>query len=304
MRTRFIITLARESAPASHRLIIDVRVLALILVLLAGSPIAVVVGASWGTRVLVADLLQQNAELQVENASYRDATTELVTQVSTLQQTAESLGARAAMDPEVARAMDRLPPSITNRAMGGGSAGSDLTTPIASVLSSADPAFGLLRDLLHIVERRLDNARSGVERREALAAATPSIWPVAGWLSSSYGSRTDPFTGSTELHTGIDIAADHGRPVRATADGFVATARMMGNYGKLVVLDHDFGISTRYGHLSRFAVTEGQQVRKGDIVGYVGSTGRSTSPHLHYELLLNGRQSNPLRFLGRPSTAP
>lgn len=301
MRTHFIITFARESADAPYRIVVDIRVLALAAVLLAGSPIAVVVGASWGTKLLLADLLRQNAALQMENASYRDATTELVTQVSTLQMAAESLGARAALDPEVARAMDRLPASITNRAMGGGSAGSDLAAPIANVLSAADPAFGLLRDLLHIVERRVDHAHSGVERREALAAATPSIWPVTGWLSSSYGSRNDPFTGSTDFHTGIDIAADMGQPVRATAGGTVVTARAVGNYGKLVVLDHGFGIATRYGHLSRFAVAEGQPIQKGDVVGYVGTTGRSTSPHLHYELLLNGRQANPLRFLGRQS---
>lgn len=300
MRTRYIITVARESAEASHRLVIDLRALVLLIVLLAGSPIAVVVGASWGTRVFVADLLRENAALQMENASYRDATTELVTQVSTLQTAAEALGTRAAMDPDVTRAMDRLPASITNRAMGGGSSASDLAAPITSVPSTADPAFGLLRDLLHIVERRLDHARSGVERREALAAATPSIWPVTGWLSSGYGSRSDPFTGSSDFHTGIDISAAQGQPVRATADGVVTTARTMGNYGKLVVLDHNFGISTRYGHLSRFTVSEGQLVSKGDIVGYVGSTGRSTSPHLHYELLLNGRQANPLRYLGRP----
>jgi murein DD-endopeptidase MepM/ murein hydrolase activator NlpD len=304
MRTRFIITFARESAEVSHRLVIDWRILLLLVVLLAGSPIAVVIGASWGTRVLVADLLRENAALQMENASYRDATTELVTQVSALQLAAESLGARAALDPDVTRAIDRLPASITNRAMGGGSVAADLAAPITSVPSTADPAFGLLRDLLHIVERRLDQARSGVERREALAAATPSLWPVTGWLSSPYGSRTDPFTGNIDFHPGIDIAADHGQPVRTTADGTVTTARMAGNYGKLVVIDHKFGISTRYGHLSRFAVTEGQQVSKGDIIGYVGSTGRSTSPHLHYELLLNGRQANPIRFLSRPVAGP
>jgi murein DD-endopeptidase MepM/ murein hydrolase activator NlpD len=87
--------------------------------------------------------------------------------------------------------------------------------------------------------------------------------------------------------------------VRATGDGTVQTARYSGNFGNLVVLDHGYGIATRYGHLSRFAVAEGQQIKKGDVLGYVGSTGRSTSPHVHYELLLNGRPANPLRLLGR-----
>jgi len=217
---------------------------------------------------------------------------------------AEALGARAELDPEVAKAVDRLPSSITNRAMGGGSASTDFSAPLTSALGSVDPAFGLLRDLLHIVERRVEHARSGVERREALAAATPSIWPVTGWLSSTFGSRTDPFGGSADFHTGIDIAADAGEPVRASGDGLVTTAQASGNYGRLVVLDHGFGIATRYGHLSRFAVTEGQQVRKGDIIGYVGSPGRSTSPHLHYELLLNGRQANPVSHPPGSLTSP
>jgi murein DD-endopeptidase MepM/ murein hydrolase activator NlpD len=300
MRRRYIITFARESSETPIRLAVDLRVLVAVAVLVIGSPILFTAGASWGTRALVADLLRQNAALELENANYRDATTELVTQVSALQTAAESLGGRAALDPDVARAIDRLPSSITRRAMGGGgTTAGDLAGPLTTVLSSADPAFGLLRDVLHIIERKLDHARSGVERREALAAATPSIWPVAGWLSSSFGSRPDPFTGEGDFHTGIDISADYGQPVLATADGTVVTARMMGNYGKLVVLDHGFGIGTRYGHLSRFAVKEGDRVKKGTIVGYVGSTGRSTSPHLHYELLLNGRASNPLRLLGR-----
>ena len=125
------------------------------------------------------------------------------------------------------------------------------------------------------------------------------MWPVAGGLTSHYGSRSDPLKGAVEFHAGLDISAGSGQPVQATADGKVLSAQRNGSYGNLVVIDHGFGISTRYGHLSRFAVAEGQQIRKGDIVGYVGSTGRSTSPHVHYELLLNGRPANPLRLLAR-----
>jgi murein DD-endopeptidase MepM/ murein hydrolase activator NlpD len=298
MQRRFLITFGQESSESPFRLLVRLRFLVLAVLLLTAAPILFVLGTTWGARTLIADLLRQNATLQMENTSYREATTKLVTQVSTLQAAADDLGARADVDPEAARAMDRLPPSITTRAMGGGSV-ADATAPLTSIASSADPAFGVLRDVLHIVERQLDSARAGVERREALAAATPSIWPVAGWLSSTFGSRIDPFHGGRDFHPGLDISADSGQPVRATADGSVTTARYTGNFGNLVVLDHGFGIATRYGHLSRFAVSEGQQIYKGDIVGYVGSTGRSTSPHLHYELLLNGRQANPLKLLGR-----
>ena len=299
MPKRLIITFAPESSEYAFSVRIDMRVLVAVAVLLVGSPVLFIAGATWGSKALITDLLRQNTSLRMENGSYREATTELVSQVSTLQAAADDLGARATVDPQAARAMNRLPSSITHRAMGGGSSVADVTNPLTTVASTADPAFGLLRDVLHIVERKLDQARPDVERREALAAATPSIWPVAGWLSSTFGSRNDPFTGSRDFHAGLDISADYGQPVRATATGAVTSARHSGDFGNLVVLDHGFGISTRYGHLSRFAVAEGQQIHKGDIVGYIGSTGRSTSPHVHYELLLNGRPANPLRLLGQ-----
>jgi murein DD-endopeptidase MepM/ murein hydrolase activator NlpD len=299
MPKRLVITFAPESSESAFSVRIDVRVLIGVAVLLIGSPVLFIAGATWGSKALITDLLRQNASLRMENGSYREATTELVSQVSTLQAAADDLGARATVDPQAARAMNRLPSSITHRAMGGGSSVADVTNPLTTVASTADPAFGLLRDVLHIVQRKLDQARPDVERREALAAATPSIWPVAGWLSSTFGSRNDPFTGSRDFHAGLDISADYGQPVRATASGAVTSARHSGDFGNLIVLDHGFGISTRYGHLSRFAVAEGQQIHKGDIVGYIGSTGRSTSPHVHYELLLNGRPANPLRLLGQ-----
>jgi murein DD-endopeptidase MepM/ murein hydrolase activator NlpD len=299
MRSRILITIGREASESPFRVRLRLRILVGAALLLIGSPIALVVGTTWGARVLIGDLLRQNATLQMENASYREATTELVAQVSALQTAADDLGAKAAVDAETAHAMTRLPSSITHRAMGGSPSLADAASPLSTVASTADPAFGLLRDVLHLVERRLDQARAGVDKRAALAAATPSIWPVPGWLSSNFGSRKDPFSGSPEFHGGIDISADQGQAVRATADGSVTVARYSGNFGNMVVLEHGFGIGTRYGHLSAFAVAEGQQVRKGDVLGYVGSTGRSTSPHLHYEVLLNSRPTNPLRLLGR-----
>ena len=111
----------------------------------------------------------------------------------------------------------------------------------------------------------------------------PSVWPVAGWLTSSYGKRTDPFTHDADFHPGLDISADYGQPVLATGDATVTSAGANGAYGNMVMLDHGFGIVTKYGHLSRIAVTADQRVSRGDVIGYVGSTGRSTGAHLHYE---------------------
>jgi murein DD-endopeptidase MepM/ murein hydrolase activator NlpD len=298
MRETFIVKVARDAGGKTFRFTIGTHALTVGALLFVGFPVLFIAGSSWGARAVISDLLRQNASLQVENANYRDATTHLASQVETLQAAADTIRATAEVDPLAARAMERLPASITHRAMGGGVL-RGVTAPFTDAMGAADPVFGLVGDVLRVVEAQLDRVRPGAERRQALAAATPSIWPVTGGLSSSFGVRRDPFTGSAEFHSGLDIPAEQGEPVRATADGRVLSARWSGNFGNLVVVDHGYGISTRYGHLSRFGVFEGQTLHKGDIVGFVGSTGRSTSPHVHYELLLNGRPANPLRLLGR-----
>ena len=260
-------------------------------------PILMGLGARWSAQATISELLRENVALQLENASYREATGELAAQITSLQQAVDDLGARATVDPAVGDAMQKLPRGVTSRAMGGGS-----LPPAATdgLLGLSDNPFSGLSTLLGAIEARLASVRSGVERRQALAAATPSIWPVAGWLSSAYGNRPDPFTGRRDFHPGLDISADHGRAVHATADGTIESAAYHGNYGNLVVIDHGFGISTRYGHLARFGVANGQRVRRGEVIGYVGSTGRSTSPHLHYEILVNGKLTDPLKLLARP----
>jgi murein DD-endopeptidase MepM/ murein hydrolase activator NlpD len=260
-------------------------------------PILIGLGAHWGARTTMEDLQLANALLEMENASYREATEQLATQVSALQDAVDDLGVHAVMDPEASRAMDKLPEAVRSRAMGGDTASNAAES--AGTFGSLESSFGIMRDVLGAIEGRLNIVRTGVERRQALAAATPSIWPVTGWLSSAYGNRRDPFTGGKDFHPGLDISATYGQGIHAPADGVVSTAARSGNYGNLVVLDHGFGLTTRYGHLSRFGVIAGQKVRRGDIIGYVGSTGRSTSPHLHYEVLVNGRLTNPLKLLTR-----
>jgi murein DD-endopeptidase MepM/ murein hydrolase activator NlpD len=192
---------------------------------------------------------------------------------------------------DTAKAMDRLPAIVKSRAAGGPTS---LFTP---ALRTPEDTFGALRDLLYDLEGRLQLVQTDVERRQALAAATPSIWPTHGWLTDSFGRRRDPFTGEAEYHTGLDISADKGEPVYATANGTVESAERSGSYGNLVVISHGFGITTRYAHLDSFRVTAGQAVRRGEVVGFAGSTGRATGDHLHYEVLVYGRQLNPLNFL-------
>jgi murein DD-endopeptidase MepM/ murein hydrolase activator NlpD len=253
-------------------------------------------GARWSARVAIGELERSNVVLELENASYRQATRELSTQLSSLHAAVDALGVQSAVDADARRAMDKLPAIVKSRAMGGESA-AGAVAPLLEGALGPNNTFGALRDLLGVLESRLDIVKNGVQRGQALAAATPSIWPVAGWLSSSFGNRRDPFTGNADFHPGLDISADFGEPVRATADGVVLSAGMNGNYGNLLVIEHGYGITTRYGHLSRFAAAAGQPVHRGDVIAYVGSTGRSTSSHLHYEILFNGQLTNPLKLL-------
>ncbi|MDQ6760713.1 MAG: M23 family metallopeptidase [Acidobacteriota bacterium] len=127
----------------------------------------------------------------------------------------------------------------------------------------------------------------------------PSLWPVDGRLLSPFGGRSDPFSGEGAMHTGVDMTASTGTAVHATADGIVAFAEWSGRYGQLVVVDHGNGMQTYYAHLSRFEVVSGQEIRRGDVVGKSGSTGRSTAPHLHYEVRIGGTPVNPYPYLAQ-----
>jgi murein DD-endopeptidase MepM/ murein hydrolase activator NlpD len=134
-------------------------------------------------------------------------------------------------------------------------------------------------------------------------AYTPAMWPVIGSLTGSFGERLDPFKGEGAFHTGLDISAPYGSEVRAAADGVVTAVETRAGYGRIVVIDHSFGTSTVYGHLSGFATYEGAQVKRGDVVGYVGTSGRATGPHLHYEVRVYGAPVNPWRYLRGGSIA-
>ncbi len=136
---------------------------------------------------------------------------------------------------------------------------------------------------------------SGTDWADIIGA--PALWPVIGPITSSFGEREDPFNGEGAFHSGVDISAGFGTPVHAAADGVVQTAGMENGYGREVIIDHGNGIDTLYGHLSGFTVTAGQQVREGQVIGYVGMSGRSTGPHLHYEVRIHNTPVNPHRYL-------
>jgi murein DD-endopeptidase MepM/ murein hydrolase activator NlpD len=272
------------------------RPVLLALIALVTVPTLIGVGGYWARKAELETLRSSNEGLRVENENYRAATGELASQISSLQEAIDNLSQQAELDPATRQAMERLPALIKSRAMGGALASTPIMAP-ATVTESPESTFGILRDLLGVLEGQLTSARQGVERRQALAAAAPSVWPLTGWLTSNYGSRKDPLDGSPDFHPGLDISADRGSAVHATAEGTVRLAGYSGNYGNCVEIAHGFGIATRFGHLSGYAVRVGQRVKRGQIIGFVGATGRTTGNHLHYEILLNGQAVDPMRFL-------
>lgn len=136
-----------------------------------------------------------------------------------------------------------------------------------------------------------------LEQKRNLLASTPSIRPVDGWLTSKFGYRTSPFTGKKEFHSGLDIANKIGTKIIATANGRISYAARKMYIGNLVVIDHGHGRVTKYGHIKKLLVKQGQKVKRGDVIALMGNTGRSTGPHVHYEVRINGTPVNPLKYI-------
>jgi murein DD-endopeptidase MepM/ murein hydrolase activator NlpD len=295
---RYTIVIADRTTGVVRRLTISLRPTLAVVAVVLSLPILIGLGARWSALAEVSGLHATLASLQLQNDSFRAMTAELTGQIQSVQSAVSELSARAPLDPDSARALSKLPPAVRSRAMGGGYTDTPVSRSVLSpTLASPEDTFGALRDLLGRLGSRLQLVQDDVVRRTALLNATPSIWPAHGALSATFGERDDPFNGGPAFHTGIDISTDRGEPVYATADGTVESAGWYGDYGNMIVIDHDFGLVTRYAHLSGFAVQAGQKVERGRVIGFVGATGRATGPHLHYELLVNGQLTNPLRLL-------
>jgi len=299
---RYTVVFADRSSGVIRRLTINLRPTLAGAAAVLAMPVLIGLGAKWSARADIDQLRAANTLLEVENNSYRAATGELTAQIQSLEGVIDDLGARASIDPQQQRAIQKLPAVVRSRAAGGTATSNAAIAEIAKMtLATPEDTFGVLRDLLQGLENRLRYVRRDVERREALAAATPSIWPAHGWLTGTFGGRSDPFTGEPGFHQGLDISTEKGQPVYATADGTVESASYTGDYGNLIVLVHGFGLKTRYGHLSAFNVKPGQRITRGDVIGFVGSTGRATGAHVHYEILANGQLINPLQLLTQPA---
>ncbi|HHD11944.1 MAG TPA: peptidase M23 [Deltaproteobacteria bacterium] len=194
-------------------------------------------------------------------------------------------------------------PSSTDRELlGMGGTGADeyflnMDKAKDDLVSKMHSEINQLEEEAKLQERSFTELEEFLLEQAALLASTPSVWPTRGWLTSRFGKRRDPFTGRIQMHKGIDIANRVGTDVIAPADGIVTRITKMHSLGRLVEISHGYGIRTRYGHLSKVLVRVGQKVKRGQKIAEMGNTGRSTGPHLHYEVIANGIHVNPLRYI-------
>jgi murein DD-endopeptidase MepM/ murein hydrolase activator NlpD len=295
---RYTIVVADRTTGVVRRFTVSLRPTLAAIAFVLSLPVLIGLGARWGALAEVSAIRANSEALQQQNDNFRAMTAQLTDQVAGVQSAVADLSAKAALDPESARALAKLPPAVRSRAMGGGSPNTPIASSVlAPTLVSPEDTFGTLRDMLGRLTSRLELAQVDLGRRAELLGATPSIWPAQGPLSATFGMREDPFGRGSEVHSGIDISADRGWPVYATADGVVEFTGWSGDYGNMVTVNHNFGLVTRYAHLSAFSVLPGQRVARGQVIGQIGATGRATGPHLHYELLVNGQLTNPLPLL-------
>jgi murein DD-endopeptidase MepM/ murein hydrolase activator NlpD len=224
------------------------------------------------------NLRKQMETLQLENLSMRVAANQIDEKLSVIEALAKKLSVTSGLDKQA------LKPNA------GGIGG--FREPAGQL-----PSLEVLKQNASNLElqlRRLDQYYIEMSKK---LIAMPSLWPVRGYITGGFGLRSDPLSEEGEVHVGVDISTPYGNKVIAPADGLVIFAEPRAGYGNIIVLDHGFGVTTRYGHLSAFNVKEGQYVKRGDVMGYVGSTGRSTGAHLHYEIRIHDHPVNPLKYM-------
>jgi len=296
---RYTVVIADRSTGVVRRFTLGLRPTLTAIAVVLSLPSLIGLGARWSALAEINALRSNATALQQQNDSFRAMTAELTDQVKSVQTAVADLNAKAALDPVSAKALAKLDPAVRSRAMGGGATTSPIASSVmAPTLVSPEDTFGTLRDVLGRLGSRLELAQVDIGRRSELLGATPSIWPARGPLSATFGRRESPFVaGSNEYHTGLDISGDRGDAVCATAGGVVEFTGWSGDYGNMVTVNHGFGLVTRYAHLSTMLVRPGDRIERGQTLGQIGTTGRVTGPHLHYELLVNGQLTDPLPLL-------
>ncbi|MEE8605091.1 MAG: M23 family metallopeptidase [Candidatus Aminicenantaceae bacterium] len=239
------------------------------------------------TRQKYKTIWDENAQQKTVIAQYQQTIDKLQTTIDNYENYAKKLNVMAGLKSE--EVLEGEP-----------GVGSGSGQEIGETGSSQTLDLGNLNDIslkADRVARNLDTLTTFFEDQVLQLASTPTIWPTKGYMSSSYGWRDDPFTGKRTFHHGIDIATSQGNPICATADGTVIQSRTDKIGGKTIKIKHMFGYVTIYCHLSKFLVKVGQKVKRGEIIGLVGSTGKARGPHVHYEVQLNGKEKNPYYYL-------
>ncbi|HEY0385686.1 MAG TPA: peptidoglycan DD-metalloendopeptidase family protein [Pyrinomonadaceae bacterium] len=247
---------------------------------LAACGVVIIIAALYGFYGLTQHLLhlrieRENQALRVENEKQRQQLNNLNQRVEAVEESTRRLAEISGVEHE-----QQQQQQVSTHGAGG---------PAVPL----DAAKALEDKTMHL-EEQLRTYEVALRER----AMTPSIWPVTGELTDGFGGRRNPFGGSsTEFHTGQDIATLTGTPVAAAANGTVIFAGCQNGYGQIVIIDHGGGLTTRYGHLSKIEATVGQSISRGEVLGRVGSTGRSTGPHLHYEVRINDEPVDPMPYL-------
>jgi murein DD-endopeptidase MepM/ murein hydrolase activator NlpD len=261
---------------------------ALLLLTLAASLFAGLHFSKNVNPVEIARLKSENDRLRRTNLGFESSARKLQDQLNGYEERTRQLAIVAGI------AGVERPSSGTEPGIGGG-APAEGAGNLAAM--HAMPAMSAMADRAGHLAGTLDAVEAKLNERVRWISSTPAISPVKGIFTSGFGVRADPVTHGRGVHQGVDIAAAPGQPVRASADGVVVEAGELGGLGQAVFLAHGFGVTTRYGHMSHIDVRPGQRVKRGDIVGRVGNTGRSTGYHLHYEVRVDGDPVNPLGYI-------
>jgi murein DD-endopeptidase MepM/ murein hydrolase activator NlpD len=225
-----------------------------------------------------------------------------------LQDAQQMLASLQQRDDNIYRVMlgaEPIPTDVRNAGFGGSDRYKDLTgLNQESLIRSNYEELDKLKKQLYIQTKSYDEVVSLAKRKEEMLASMPAIQPVSNddlkYLTSGYGFRIDPILRTRRMHTGVDYSLPVGSPVYATGDGIISLVETrFGGYGKQIEVDHGFGFKTKYAHLQEFKVRKGQRVKRGELIGYSGNTGKSSGPHLHYEVMVNDQKMNPVYYMYR-----
>lgn len=288
---RFTLIIVPHDAPGVRKLQITAKSLLYVLI-----GFGVLLAASIGMTIhhvklyrdaqIYANLQKENVELKASLEQSQVLTQKLNKKISFLTDISNKLKVMAGLPegPLNRKKNAQLQPGIGGITMDDHSSG------------TADRLFGLQKRAEYL-EQTFALLNNYFHNKSQEFSTTPSVLPAQGFLSSSFGSRHNPFTNAPDFHEGIDITNEIGTPVVAPASGVVSFAGIKGNYGNVIEIQHDNGISTLYGHLSRIRVKLGQRVNRWDVIGEIGNTGHSTGPHLHYEVHVSDQPVNPIPYI-------